>query len=200
MSRGMKGCYVYFCDNDVAEYFQQMMLPVPEKEKAIQKAFVIPMASQEEQYITHLPVYTIKAACGYFEDNSIIPENEEEGWVDIREYGFKANRNMFVVHAAGDSMLPKIKDGDLCVFELYGPNNAGSRNGEIVLTECQSKDTDTDCHYTIKKYHSEFIQNEDGALEHSKIELIPLNKDYDVIELDGETNYRTIGVLKCVIR
>ena len=200
MSRGMKGCYVYFCDKDVAEYFQQMMLPAPEKEKAIQKALVIPMVSQEEQYITHLPVYTIKAACGYFEDNSIIPENEEEGWVDIREYGIKANRNMFIVHAVGDSMLPKIKNGDLCVFELYGPNNAGSRNGEIVLTECPSKDTDTDCHYTIKKYHSEFVQNEDGVLAHSKIELIPLNKDYDVIELDGETSYRTIGVLKCVIR
>ena len=199
MSRGMKGCYVYFCDNDVAEYFQQMMLPIPEKEKNTQKALVIPMVSQEEQYITHLPVYTIKAACGYFEDNSIIPENEEEGWVDIREYGIKANRNMFVVHAVGDSMLPKIKNGDLCVFELYGPNNAGSRNGEIVLTECPSKDTDTDCHYTIKKYHSEFVQNEDGVLAHSKIELIPLNKDYDVIELDGETSYRTIGVLKCVI-
>lgn len=200
MSRGMKGCYVYFCDNDVAEYFQQMMLPIPEKEKNTQKALVIPMVSQEEQYITHLPVYTIKAACGYFEDNSIIPENEEEGWVDIREYGIKANRNMFIVHAVGDSMLPKIKNGDLCVFELYGPNNAGSRNGEIVLTECPSKDTDTDCHYTIKKYHSEFVQNEDGVLAHSKIELIPLNKDYDVIELDGETSYRTIGVLKCVIR
>ena len=200
MSRGMKGCYVYFCDNDVAEYFQQMMLPIPEKEKNTQKTLVIPMVSQEEQYITHLPVYTIKAACGYFEDNSIIPENEEEGWVDIREYGIKANRNMFVVHAVGDSMLPKIKNGDLCVFELYGPNNAGSRNGEIVLTECPSKDTDTDCHYTIKKYHSEFVQNEDGVLAHSKIELIPLNKDYDVIELDGETSYRTIGVLKCVIR
>ena len=200
MSRGMKGCYVYFCDNDVAEYFQQMMLPIPEKEKNTQKTLVIPMVSQEEQYISHLPVYTIKAACGYFEDNSIIPENEEEGWVDIREYGIKANRNMFVVHAVGDSMLPKIKNGDLCVFELYGPNNAGSRNGEIVLTECPSKDTDTDCHYTIKKYHSEFVQNEDGVLAHSKIELIPLNKDYDVIELDGETSYRTIGVLKCVIR
>ena len=200
MSRGMKGCYVYFCDNDVAEYFQQMMLPIPEKEKNTQKALVIPMVSQEEQYITHLPVYTIKAACGYFEDNSIIPENEEEGWVDIREYGIKANRNMFIVHAVGDSMLPKIKNGDLCVFELYGPNNAGSRNGEIVLTECPSKDTDTDCHYTIKKYHSEYVQNEDGVLAHSKIELIPLNKDYDVIELDGETSYRTIGVLKCVIR
>ena len=106
---------------------------------------------------------------------------------------------MFVVHAAGDSMLPKIKDGDLCVFELYGPNNAGSREGNIVLTECPSKDTGTDCHYTIKKYHSEFVQNEEGTLVHSKVELIPLNQDYDVIKLNQETEYRTIGILKYVL-
>ena len=106
---------------------------------------------------------------------------------------------MFAVHSAGDSMLPKIKNGDLCIFELYGPNNAGSREGEIVLTECSHKDTDTDCHYTIKKYHSEKHLNEDGSLVHTKIELIPLNEEYEVIELDEETEYRTIGILKCVL-
>ena len=106
---------------------------------------------------------------------------------------------MFVVHATGDSMLPKIKNGDLCVFELYGSSNAGSRNGEIVLTECPDKDSDTNCHYTIKTYHSEKRQNEDGTLVHTKIELVPLNKDYDVIELDEDTEYRTVGILKYVL-
>ena len=72
-------------------------------------------------------------------------------------------------------------------------------NGEIVLTECPDKDTDSDCHYTIKKYQSERQQNEDGTIVHTKIVLIPLNKDYDAIELDGETEYRTIGILKCVL-
>ena len=198
MSRGMKGCYVYFCDPDVATYFQQMMMPIP-KEKQKQEPAIISMVPQNERYTTYLPVYSIKAACGYFEDNSIVPDEEAEGWVDISNTGIKANNNMFIVHAAGDSMLPKIKDGDLCVFELYGPNNAGSRNGEIVLTECPDKDTDTDCHYTIKKYHSEKRQDEYETTVHSKIELIPLNKDFDVIELDYETDYRTIGILKCVL-
>jgi len=198
MSRGMKGCYAYFCDPDVATYFQQMMQPIP-KEKPTQKAVILPMVSLSEQYTTHLPLYSIKAACGYFEDNSIIPDEETEGWVDIGNSGIKANKNMFAVHAAGDSMLPKIKNGDLCIFELYGPNNAGSREGEIVLTECSHKDTDTDCHYTIKQYHSEKRLNEDGTLVHTKIQLVPLNKDYDVIELDSENIYRTIGILRCVI-
>jgi SOS-response transcriptional repressor LexA len=105
---------------------------------------------------------------------------------------------MFVIYAVGDSMLPDIKDGDMCVFELYGPETGGSREGKIVLTECPDKDTDTDCHYTIKEYHSEKVVTEDGW-RHSKVELKPLNKDYDVIELKEE-GYVTIGVLKCVLK
>jgi SOS-response transcriptional repressor LexA len=164
---------------------------------------VVQLFSEDEipsdsKYIQFLPVYNLKAACGYFEDNSVIPDEDAEGWVDISDSGIKANRNMFATFACGNSMLPKIKDGDLCVFELYGPNNAGSRNGEIVLTECPDKDADTDCHYTIKKYQSEKLVTEEGW-QHTKVELIPLNKDYDTIELEGETEYRTIGVLKCVL-
>ena len=92
-------------------------------------------------------------------------------------------------------MQPMIHDGDICVFEWY---NAGSRNGEIVLTQCQDFDTDYGGKYTIKKYHSE-KRATDESWEHAKIQLVPLNKDYDTIELDGE-NYRTIGILKCVLR
>ena len=196
LTRGQKGCYVYCEDKALADYIRRMLTKQPESTKAIH---IEPIVDDNVKYIDFLPVYSIKAACGYFEDNSIVPDEEAEGWLDISNTGIKANNNMFIVHAAGDSMLPKIKDGDLCVFELYGPNNAGSRNGEIVLTECPDKDTDTDCHYTIKKYHSEKRQDEYETTVHSKIELIPLNKDFDVIELDQETDYRTIGILKCVL-
>ena len=109
---------------------------------------------EDKRYKQFLPVYNLRAACGYFEENISIPEDEAEGWVDISESGIKANKNMFVIYAVGNSMLQDIKDGDMCAFELYGPENGGSREGKIVLTECPDKDTDTDCHYTIKKYHS----------------------------------------------
>ena len=140
-----------------------------------------------------IPLYTLRAACGYFEDGEV---PEEEGWVDASNNGFTPDpKRHFVIHAKGNSMLPKIKDGDLCVFEWY---RAGSRNGEIVLTECSEKDLDYGGMYTIKKYHSEKVVTEEGW-QHSKVELIPLNKDFDVIELDEENEYRTIGVLKCVL-
>lgn len=140
-----------------------------------------------------VPLYTLRAACGYFEDG-VIPE--EEGWVDASSKGFTPDpKKYFAVHAKGNSMQPKIQDGDICVFEWY---KAGSRNGEIVLTECNEKDIDYGGMYTIKKYQSEKKVTEEGW-QHTKVELIPLNKDYDTIELDGETEYRTIGILKCVL-
>ena len=140
-----------------------------------------------------IPLYTLRAACGYFEDGEV---PEEEGWVDASNNGFTPDpKHHFVIHAKGNSMLPKIKDGDLCVFEWY---RAGSRNGEIVLTQSSEFDSEYGGKYTIKKYHSEKVVTEEGW-QHSKVELIPLNKDFDVIELDEETEYRTIGILKCVL-
>ena len=140
-----------------------------------------------------IPLYTLRAACGYFEDGEV---PEEEGWVDASNNGFTPDpKRHFVIHAKGNSMLPKIKDGDLCVFEWY---RAGSRNGEIVLTQSSEFDSEYGGKYTIKKYHSEKVVTEEGW-QHSKVELIPLNKYFDVIELDEETEYRTIGILKCVL-
>ena len=140
-----------------------------------------------------VPLYTLRAACGYFEGGEV---PEEEGWIDASGNGFTPDpKRHFAVHAKGNSMQPKIQDGDICVFEWY---KAGTRNGEIVLTECGEKDLDYGGKYTIKKYQSEKHQTEDGW-QHTKIELIPLNNDYNTIELDSEADYRTIGVLKCVI-
>lgn len=67
---------------------------------------------------------------------------------------------MFIVHAIGDSMSPVIEDGDLCLFEQYGNYCSGSREGEIVLTQCASIDNEYGCSCTIKKYHSEKLMNE----------------------------------------
>ena len=140
-----------------------------------------------------IPLYTLRAACGYFEDGEV---PEEEGWVDASGNGFTPDpKRHFAVHAKGNSMQPKIQDGDICVFEWY---KAGSRNGEIVLTQSSEFDSEYGGKYTIKKYHSEKVVTEEGW-QHSKVELIPLNKDFDVIEFDEETEYRTIGILKCVL-
>jgi SOS-response transcriptional repressor LexA len=139
-----------------------------------------------------IPLYTLRAACGDFDSESL---PEEEGWVDASGNGFKPNpKRHFAIHAKGNSMYPDIKDGDICVFEWYN-QAGGTREGDIVLAECNGFDDEA----TIKMYHSVKKHYDDGSWEHEKIELIPLNKDYDVIELDSEDKYRTIGIFKCVL-
>ena len=138
-----------------------------------------------------VPLYTLRAACGAFTGEGLW---EKEGWVDVSGNGFTPNpKRYFAVYAKGYSMYPDIKDGDICVFEWYN-QVGGTREGDIVLAECDG--IDDDC--TIKKYHSEKVMTEEGW-RHEKIELIPLNKDYDVIELDKDSKYRTIGIFKCVL-
>ena len=75
----------------------------------------------------------------------------------------------------------------------------GSVYNGFSITQCSERDLDYGGMYTIKKYHSEKKTTEEGW-QHTKVELQPLNKDYDVIALDGETEYRTVGVLKCVLK
>lgn len=174
-------------------------------EYSMEESATIVLLSQSEvpedkRYKQFLPVFDLKAACGYFEENSIIPDNEAERWVDVGKSGIRANKNMFVIYASGNSMLPDINDGDMCVFELYSPENGGSREGEIVLTECPDKDTDTDCHYTIKKYHSKWHYDDEGNKINDSVELIPLNKDEYETQVYQYGEYRTIGIFKGTLK
>ena len=215
--------FSYFDDIDDAlvqgleqnQDFFSMLLSNPEIKKQVLGIFVTEVyktlknkAGDEQQVIVKkpkaftiypkyrtgfVPLYTLRAACGSFEGDEA---PEAEGWVDASGNGFTPDpKRHFAVHAKGNSMLPKIHDEDICVFEWY---KAGSRNGEIVLTQTNATDAEYGAEYTIKQYRSEKTQAEDGW-EHTKVELIPLNKEYNVIELDGETQYRTIGTLKCVL-
>jgi SOS-response transcriptional repressor LexA len=157
----------------------------------INESVEIPIFSEYEK--GRIPLYSLRAACGYFEDGEM---PEAEGWVEATGHGFTPDpKRHFAVHAKGDSMYPKINNGDICVFEWY---QAGSRNGEIVLTQSNEFDSEYGGKYTIKKYYSEKKSTEEGW-QNMKIELKPINPDFCPIELDEDGNYRTIGILKCVL-
>ena len=144
----------------------------------------------------YLPLYPFHIACGILESGGALAEDGVERLIDVSSCSFKPNENMFVVHAKGDSMMPKIHNGDLCVFERY---TGGSREGEIVLAQVFGKDDDYLCGYTIKKYHSEKTVSND-SWEHLKIELLPINTDgYSPIVIDDVENYRVLGLLRHVI-
>lgn len=143
----------------------------------------------EEKYSTYLPLYSIKAACGYFGEGEMV---EEQGWIKAEGIG-RLNRNMFVVRAVGHSMEPRIKDGDYCVFQA---NPAGSRQGTIVLAQHQGYfDEDNAGAYSIKEYHSQKSFDEDGNWQHEQIVLKPINRAYEPITLtpDDIDDFRIVG-------
>lgn len=135
---------------------------------------------ENEKYISLLPVYSLRAACGYFGDGE---EVEELGWMQVEGMG-RLNKDMFVVQAVGQSMEPRIHNGDYCVFEKY---SGGSRQGKIVLAQHRGYfDEDNAGAYSIKEYSSEKSYNDDGSWQHESITLRPFNPAYEPIRIDAE--------------
>ena len=63
------------------------------------------------RYRSYLPLYSLRAACGVLgEGREVAPE----GWVKADGIG-RLDETMVVVRTEGNSMEPKIHDGDLCV-------------------------------------------------------------------------------------
>ena len=193
MTRGMKGCYVYCCDQALAEHFRKLMA---EKLSETDIVRIEPIVNDDVKYIDFLPVFSLKAACGYFGEGEDV---SELGWIQVEGMG-QLNRNMFVVQAIGHSMEPKIHDGDFCVFRA---NPAGSRQGKIVLVQHHNfYDSDYSGAFSIKEYSSVKSYDEFGNWQHEKIELIPLNKDYNpiIIDVEDAEEFRVIGELVGVIK
>ena len=183
MSRGMKGCYVYFCDKQVEAYFRKhikgdpnyaeplMLSTVLNKEPALVNEIKIEVETGLK-YKEYLPVYTLQAACGGFGEGLPV---EQEGWIKVDNVG-KLRKNMFVTKVHGKSMEPLIPDGSYCVFRTPV---VGSRNGKIVIVQHNEiVDPHNGGKYTVKKYTSKKQYHDDGTWSHEVIELLPLNPEY----------------------
>jgi len=200
MSRGRKGCFVYCCNPELAEYIRRVIpkgrVPVVSEDSDGKPKIIHEFIDERLKYVDWLPYYEMRAACGYFGDGEPVDEN---GWVKVEGLG-RLTRNMFVVRASGRSMEPTIHDGDLCVFNL---NPVGSRQGKILLVQHHSVyDVDNAGAYSIKRYTSKKKYDEFGNWEHEKIVLVPLNKDYADIEIDGneESEFRVIGEFMGIVK
>ena len=194
MTRGMKGCYVYFCDKGLAKHFADQMNGFYQKVDT--DCRIEPVVNEEVKYVDFLPFYSLKAACGYFGDGDIV---ENLGWLQVDNLG-RLNRNMFVVQAVGHSMEPLISDGDYCVFRA---NPAGSRQEKIVLVQHNDfYESDYSGSYSIKKYTSKKHYDEDGTWMHEEIVLSPINTDFAPIVLreDQADEFRVIGEFVGVVK
>ncbi|MBP6782166.1 MAG: DEAD/DEAH box helicase family protein [Verrucomicrobiales bacterium] len=126
-----------------------------------------------DKFTRLVPVYSLEAAAGLWGPEST---PEEIGWAEVGGTAIKPG--MFIARVRGHSMEPKIKDGS---WNLFRPCPAGSREGRIVLVQFNSMgDPENGGRFTLKKYHSAKTVSED-AWQHDRIELLPLNPDYDPI-------------------
>ncbi|MFH1227267.1 MAG: DNA/RNA helicase domain-containing protein [Planctomycetota bacterium] len=176
LSRGLKGCYVYFMDKDTERFFKSRM-ELPKKIEEEKKLELLAVVPDNQKYKQYLPVYSLKAAAGKFGEGS---EVSEEGWMAVN-INKKLDNNMFVAKVVGHSMEPRIPGSSHCVFRKY---IGGSRQGLIVLAQHHEiHDPETGGSYTVKKYQSEKKVNDDGTWQHTKIILESINKEYGVIDL-----------------
>src|SRR5208282_3976832 len=128
----------------------------------------------------------LEAACGKFNNKRDV---KPKGWIKVRSKSW--GKDTFVVHAVGNSMYPKISDGDLCIFKAY-PIGPYTGQGRTYLFEYQGDpDPDTGGPYTIKDYRSK--KGPDGL--NIQVELIPRNKSYNVMVFKAEDEDNTSKVV-----
>jgi superfamily II DNA or RNA helicase/diadenosine tetraphosphate (Ap4A) HIT family hydrolase/HKD family nuclease/SOS-response transcriptional repressor LexA len=130
------------------------------------------------RYTTHVPVYDLTAAAGFWGPESV---PEELGWTEVP--GVSLKPGMFVARVTGTSMEPLIPDGSWCLFR---PCPAGSREGRIVLVQLGTDGAgENGGRFTLKKYHSEKTVTADGW-RHDRIQLLPVNPAFEPIEIEPE--------------
>jgi SOS-response transcriptional repressor LexA len=144
-------------------------------------AFPLPLLSSPSptsRFTTHVPVYDLTAAAGFWGPES---QPEEIGWTEVP--GVAVKPGMFVARVTGTSMEPLIPDGSWCLFR---PCPAGSREGRIVLVQFASLGAgENGGRFTVKKYHSDKTGTADGW-RHERIQLLPLNPAFEPITLEPE--------------
>ena len=151
---------------------------------------------KREAFKTLLPLYSLKAAAGYFGRGEGV---EPEGWLEADGVG-RLDERMFVCRAIGRSMEPSIRDGDYIVFRA---KPAGTRQGKIVLAQYRGPaDPDTGGAFTVKRYSSEKATADEGSWRHTRIVLSPTNPAYQPIVLDAEDeeSVQVIAELVTVLR
>ena len=136
------------------------------------------------RYRSYLPLYSLRAACGVLGDGrEVVPE----GWVKADGVG-RLDETMVVVRAVGDSMEPKIHEGDLCVVRKLG---AVDYNNRIVLVQRNDKavDPETGGAYLLKKF----------VRKGGKVLLRSLNGDYRDIEIASGDGIKIVAEFKSVL-
>lgn len=210
MTRGQKGCYVYFVDDETRQFFANRIVCVEEQptqetdtlSATRQKAVILPFRRLQPKEVRPfencVPLYDLKAAAGQFSEEQQSPD--EIDWVELPDF-ISPRPDLFVIQVVGESMNRRIPDRSWCLFKK---NPAGSRQGKVVLVQHREiSDSDTGGHFTVKIYDSKKVVLEDGSWHHSSITLHPdtTSNGYEPIVIDKNMSddLKVIGELVAVL-
>lgn len=144
---------------------------------------IIPYEEGIKPPSSYVPVYSIQVAAGKFATNDYLSEDQPPlGWVDLNLKG--SAQDYFAAFVYGESMQPRITNGDLCLFRKY---SGGSRQGKIFLIQARSlHDSETGEAFVVKKYMRQTPPRSSQAEEaESVIHLISENPRFSPIILYG---------------
>jgi len=156
--------------------------------RTLQKLFATHVDAKVRQYVTHLPLYSLRAAATRFGEDE---EVEELDWLPAPE-GLRLTEGMFVAQVVGRSMEPLIPDGSYCIFRAPV---VGSRHGRRLLIQ-EIKSAGSSTAFTIKRYTSRKSATPEYEWQNETIRLEPLNPEFAAFELNPdefESRYRVIA-------
>jgi uncharacterized protein len=177
MTRGQKGCYVYFTDAETRQYFESRLVKTLDKVEAVpvstvrELADILPfrrlLPEEIRPFENCVPLYELKVAAGQFSSEQ---QAEDVEWVELPD-AFRPQRGLFVTQVVGESMNRRIPNGAWCLFRM---NPVGTRQGKTVLVQHREiSDSEAGGHFTVKVYESKKEQLADGSWRHSSIVLRP---------------------------
>jgi len=158
-------------------------------------AKVLPLrrVSQQEraQGVPAVPVVSLKFAAVAFSDPQALEDGADD-WVELPEW-VKPQPGLFVAQVVGESMNKRIPNGAWCLFRA---NPQGTRNGKIVVVQHRSiSDPETGGSYTIKRYRSEKVVDEDGGWRHERVELVPESTSPTFERIAVNVGYADLAVI-----
>lgn len=145
---------------------------------------IIPYEEGAHRPTRHVPVYPLKVAAGRFTDSHALEDVKPLGWV---EAGLKTeNEDYFAAFVRGDSMQPKINDGDLCLFKSY---RGGTRQGRVFLIQARGlKNSETGESFVVKKYVRQTPARKSEDDDRAIIHLVSENPKFSPIILMGASD------------
>lgn len=208
LSRGMKGCYVYFEDKETENFVRSRTehlgrapkpaphpkpaapaLPVPEPIDA--RPFQTVRDADVRPWENAVPLLDLKIAAGDFSDVQML-EHDAIEWVALPDH-IRIKPGYFVAQVVGESMNRRVPNGS---WVLFSTDMRGSKQGRMVLVErSELGDSEDSGRLTLKIYDARKSEGVDG-ISYDQVLLKPDSSDPKFRSISLDMNGEMGAVIK----